>query len=452
MNQSTFKLTALRLLTAGILTACTASSMASGFALIEQSASQMGNAFAGGSAVANDASTIYFNPAGMTRLHTQLVAGAHLIMTSAKFDGSATDPAGFPVSGGNGGDAGGNGVVPNLYFSTPLGDGLFAGIGINVPFGLSTEYNDGWKGRYQAIESEVKTVNINPSLAYKVNNQFSVGVGVSLQYIDAKLTQSLDQGSLCAPTQAQLQALGVPGADPANCAGLVPQGSDGFAKVEGDNWAGGYNLGILYEPTRSTRVGLSYRSKVNQQLTGKGRFNSILPQFSSFGIFVKTDISADIDVPQSASMSIYHDVSSRWSVMADATWTGWDNFDELRIKYDSFQPDTVIDENWEDVWRYSLGVDFRYNSDWTFRVGTAYDETPIKDREHRTARIPGEDRIWASLGFGYQITPTIGIDVGYSHLFIDDPKINSGTPTTGNINGKYDADVDIISAQVVWDI
>ena len=452
MNQSTFKLTPLRLLTAGILTACTTTSMASGFALIEQSASQMGNAFAGGSAVANDASTIYFNPAGMTRLHRQVVAGAHLIMTSAKFDGNATDPAGFPVSGGNGGDAGGNGVVPNLYFSTPLGDGLFAGIGINVPFGLSTEYNDGWKGRYQAIESEVKTVNINPSLAYKVNNQFSVGVGVSLQYIDVKLTQSLDQGSLCAPTQAALQAAGFPGADPALCAGLVPQGSDGFAKVVGDNWAGGYNVGVLYEPTRSTRVGLSYRSKVKQQLTGKGRFNNILPQFSSFGIFTKTDVTAGIDLPQSASVSVYHDVSSRWSVMADATWTGWDNFDELRIEYDSFQPDTVIDQNWEDVWRYSLGVDFRYNSAWTFRAGTAYDETPIKDRQHRTPRIPGEDRIWASAGVGYQVTPTIGIDVGYSHLFIDDPKINSGTPTTGNITGEYDADVDIVSAQVVWDI
>ncbi|MFQ5642716.1 MAG: OmpP1/FadL family transporter, partial [Thiogranum sp.] len=256
MRRSKVKLTSLRLLGAGILTACTSTGMASGFALIEQSASQMGNAFAGGSAVANDASTIYFNPAGMTRLKTQAVAGTHLVITSAKFDGTGTDPAGFPTSGGNGGDAGGNGVVPNLYFSTPLGDGLFAGIGINVPFGLSTEYDDGWKGRYQAIESEVKTININPSMAYQINNRLSVGVGVSLQYIDAKLTQNIDQGSLCVPTQAQLQALGVPGADPANCAGLVPQGSDGFAKVEGDNWAGGYNLGLLYEPTSSTRVGL----------------------------------------------------------------------------------------------------------------------------------------------------------------------------------------------------
>ena len=451
MRQSKVKLTSLRLLSAAILTACTSASMASGFALIEQSASQMGNAYAGGSAVANDASTIFFNPAGMTRLHTQAVAGVHLVMTSAKFDGTATDPAGFPVSGGNGGDAGANGVVPNLYFSTPLGDGLFAGIGINVPFGLSTEYNDGWKGRYQAIESEVRTVNINPSMAYKVNNQFSLGVGISLQFIDAKLTQNLDQGSLCVPTQAALQARGVPGADPALCAGLVPQGSDGFGKVEGDNWAGGYNLGVLYEPTSSTRVGLSYRSKVKQQLTGEGRFKNILPQFSDFGIFTRTDITAGVDLPQSASLSVYHDLSNRWSVMADATWTGWDNFDELRIEYDSFQPDTVIDENWDDVWRYSVGVDFRYNSAWTFRAGAAFDEEAIPNA-NRTARIPGEDRIWASVGFGYQMTPTIGIDVGYSHLFMDDPELNENTPTTGTLTGDYDAKVDIVSAQVVWDI
>jgi len=458
MNQSKFKLTSLRLLIAGILTACTATSMASGFALIEQSASQMGNAFAGGSAVANDASTIYFNPAGMTRLQRQVIGGVHLVNTSAKFDGTATtpDPLGLgsaTVSGGNGGDAGGLGVVPNFYFASPLGDGLYAGIGINVLFGLFTEYNDGWKGRYQAIESEVKTVNINPSLAYKVNDHFSVGVGASLQYIDAKLTQNIDQGSLCLPTYAQLAANGVPLPAPpaAICAGLSPQSNDAFAKVEGDNWAGGYNLGVLYEPTSSTRVGLSYRSKVKQQVSGNGKFSGTVPQFSGLGTFVNTNVTADVNLPPTASLSVYHDVSSQWSVMADATWTGWDNFDELRIQYDSRQPDTVIDENWDNVWRYSVGVDYRYNSAWTFRAGTAFDESPIPD-SNRTARIPGEDRIWASVGFGYQATPTIGIDVGYSHLFMDDPKLNENTPTTGTLTGEYDAEVDILSAQVVWKI
>jgi long-chain fatty acid transport protein len=442
-----------RLLGAGFLTVFSCSSLAAGFALIEQSASQMGNAFAGGAAFADDASTIYFNPAGMTLLPAQLVGGLHYVHPSAKFDGTATDIFGNPVSGGNGGDTGQPGLVPNLYVSVPLGDGLFAGLGINAPFGLSTEYADDWKGRYQAIESEVMTVNINPSIAYRVNRQVSVGAGISLQYMNAKLTQALDQGSLCAPTQAQLQARGVPGADPALCAGLVPQGSDGFAKVEGDNWAGGYNFGILYEPSDSTRVGLSYRSKIKQQLTGNARFRGTLPQFSNFGLFVNTDISADVSLPQSASLSVWHDLNSRWSVMADATWTGWDNFDELRIQYDSFQPDTVVDENWNDVWRYAVGVNYRYNSKWTFRAGTAYDQTPIPDAEHRTARIPGEDRTWLSLGLGYRFSPTLGVDLGYSHLFfLDDPKINETSSSAGNLDGKYDASVDILSAQVVWNM
>ena len=334
-----------------------------------------------------------------------------------------------------------------------MGSGLFFGVGINAPFGLTTEYRDDWKGRYQAIESELKTININPSLAYKINNHFSVGAGFNMQYIDVKLTQYIDQGSLCVPTQQQLQASGFPGADPALCTGLTPQGSDAFAKLEADNWAGGYNVGLLYEPLPSTRVGLSYRSKIQQSVTGKGRFRDTIPQFSNFNIFVRTDLSADVDLPQTASLSVYHDLSSRWSVMGDVTWTGWDNFDELRINYDSNQPDTVIDENWDDTWRFSLGADFRYNSSWTFRAGMAYDQTPIPDADHRTPRIPGDDRIWASLGFGYQVTQSLGIDVAYSHLFVDEPKINSGEATTGNLNGEYDDTyVDIVSAQLVWKI
>lgn len=453
MRTHSVEFPSLRLLGAGLLTCFFSSaSLAAGFALIEQSASQMGNAFAGSAAFANDASTIYFNPAGMTRLPAQLVGGVHYVKTSAKFDGSATDIFGGPVSGGNGGDAGTGGLVPNLYITVPLGDGLFAGLGINAPFGLSTKYDDTWKGRYQAIESELTTVNFNPSIAYKVNNRLSIGAGINLQYINAKLTQAVDQGSLCAPTQLQLQAIGVPGADPANCAGLVPQGSDGFAKVEGNTWGGGYNFGILYEPSDATRVGISYRSKVQQQLTGNARFRDTIPQFSNFGIFVNTNLRADVNLPQTVSMSLWHDVSSSWSVMADATWTGWDNFDELRIEYDSFQPDTVVDENWNDVWRYSVGVEYRYNSRWTLRAGTAYDESPIPDAQHRTARIPANDRTWASLGLGYKFNQAVGIDIGYAHLFVDDPKINETSTTGGNLNGKYDADVNIFSAQVVWNI
>jgi long-chain fatty acid transport protein len=440
----------LRLLTAGILTGLCSTSLGAGFALIEQSASQTGNAYAGGAAFANDASTIYFNPAGMTRLPAQAVGGVHLVSLSAKFSGSATDVFGNPTSGGNGGDAGDVSVLPNLFITAPLGDGLYAGLGISAPFGLSTSYDASWKGRYQAIDSELSTVNFNPAIAYRVNNRLSLGFGFNLQYIDAKLTQAVDQGSLCAPTQAQLQALGVPGANPALCAGLTPQGSDARAKVQGDNWAGGYNAGLLYEFSPHTRAGLSYRSEIKQQLAGNASFAGTLPQFSNFGIFVHTGVTADVTLPQSASLSFWHDIKDSLSVMADVTWTGWDSFDELRIKYDSFQPDTVVDESWNNSWRYAVGLDYRYNSNWTFRAGTAFDQTPVPNASHRTARIPDEDRIWASLGVGYRLSRAVGIDVGYSHLFIDDPKINETSASTGSLSGKYDASVDILSAQVVW--
>ncbi|MGD8841578.1 MAG: outer membrane protein transport protein [Gammaproteobacteria bacterium] len=438
---------------AGLLACSSSASLASGFALIDQSASQMGNSFAGGSAFSNDASTIYFNPAGMTRLPTQLVVGAHYIDPDAKFRGEATDIFGRPVSGGNGGDSGKAGVIPNFYISRPMGDGVYAGLGINAPFGLSTEYDNDWKGRYLAIESRVETVNINPAIAFKLSPRLSFGAGLNLQYIRAKLTQAVDQGNLCAPTQAGLAAIGAPGADPARCAGLLPQSSDGFAKVIGDNWAGGYNFGFLYEPFDSTRVGFSYRSQIKQEVTGKARFRNILPEFSDYGLFVNTDVTADVDLPETASLSIWQDLGN-WSVMADATWTGWDSFEELRIEYDSNQPDTVVDESWNNTWRYSVGVNWRYNSKWTFRAGTAYDQTPIPNAQHRTARIPGEDRIWSSFGVGYRFSESLAIDLAYARLFLrDKPEINETSAGAGNLNGEYrNGGVDIVSAQLVWNI
>ncbi len=451
----------LHLASAGILTLLAApGAMAAGFALIEQSASQMGNAFAGGAAIANDASTIYFNPAGMTRLPKQIVGGLHLVSPQAEFKGSATDPIGNPVAtGGDGGDGGELGVVPNFYFTMPLNERLVVGLGVSVPFGLATQYDDDWVGRYQAIKSEVATININPSIALKVSDSLSVGFGVNFQYMEAELTQAIDQGSLCIPAlQAPPPAgLGLDAATAAaTCAGLglTPQGNDAIAKIEGDDWSGGFNAGLLYEPTSNTRIGLAYRSQVSQQLKGDASFRNADPLFTggNFPVFVNDNVGAGIDLPQTASISIYHDLNEQWSVMADATWTGWSSFQELRVEYDGFQPDTVVDESWNDNMRYALGFDYRHNSAWTFRGGVAFDESPIPNDGHRTPRIPGEDRTWVSLGFGYRMSPTMAIDVGYSHLFVKDPKLAHGTPSTGTISGEYDASVDILSAQVVWNL
>ncbi len=444
-KQSDAGFSALRLLGAGILAVCSSSSLAAGFALIEQSASQQGNAFAGASAFAGDASTLWFNPAGLTRVPQQLIVAGHAIRTVADFNGSANTILGTPVSGGEGGDAGGISGVPNLYYALPLGTDMVFGLGINVPFGLSTEYDKDWRGRYQAVKSEVSTVNINPSLAFRINKDFSLGVGVSLQYIKAKLTQAVDQGSLCVAQNGAAVCTGL---------GLTPGASDAFADIEGDDWSTGFNFGLLFQATDSTRIGLSYRSKVKHRLEGDADFSNTHPAFSGTGLFVDAGVEAKIDLPNTASLSLYQDLGSQWSVMADITWTGWSSFDELRIQYDdsdSNQPDSVTDESWNNNMRYAIGLDYRASSAWTFRGGVALDKTPIPDNAHRTPRIPGEDRLWVSVGFGYRMSEAFGVDVGYSHLFVNDPESNHSS-SGGTIQGDYDASVDILSAQLVWNI
>ena len=452
VDKSTF-----RLITAGILSLCSFQPQAAGFALIEQGASGMGNAFAGGSAIAEDASTVFFNPAGMNRLSSEFLAAGHAIKTKAKFDGSATGIFGGPVGGGNGGNGGAVGHVPNLYLVTPLSDAVTFGLGINVPFGLATKYDADWKGRYHAIESEISTVNVNPSLAVTFGDKLSVGFGVSVQYVEATLTSAIDQGSLCGAQPILTGAPDVPTAI-ANCAaaGLVATNgngtSDAFTEIHGDDWSFGFNFGFLYEPSVATRIGLAYRSQIKQELSGEAKFSNAHPIFTGVNNFVETHIDADIDLPQTISLSTYHDVNDKFAVMADATWTGWKSFDELRVRYDSAQPDTLVDEDWNNSMRYAFGINIKPISSLVVRAGVAWDESPIPNNEFRTPRVPGEDRTWVSMGIGYQVTKTIGIDVGYSHLFVQNPKVNKTETTAGNVSGSYDAEVDIVSAQVVWDM
>ncbi len=410
-----------------------------GFALIEQSGSGMGNAFAGAAASAEDASTIYFNPAGLMYLQgAQLVAAGHLIKPSTKFSGSATDPLAAPISGSNGGDAGDLGIVPNLYYSRPLPNGFVFGLGINAPFGLKTEYNADWVGRYHAIESEVKTVNINPTIAYKATPSLSVGVGVSAQYIEATLSQAVNQFLACA------SALG-----PGPCAGLIGA-PDVKAEVEGDDWSFGFNFGLMFEVAPTTRIGFAYRSKIGQELEGDASFAGANPVFASVGVLVPTSVRADVTLPESASLSLYHELNSKWALLADATWTKWSRFQELRIDFSSNQPDSVTVENWDDSMRFALGVNYRYNSAWLLRAGIAYDEEPIPDAELRTPRIPGNDRKWLAVGANYRYSPALSFDVGYAHLFVSDTRIDHTSSSAGNITGTYDSDVNILSAQVNW--
>lgn len=374
----------------GLALAASSSAQAAGFALIEQGASGMGNAYAGAAATAEDASTIFFNPAGMTYIEgTQAVGALHVVKPRAKFENEGSVAGTFRPLGNDGGDAGGWAFLPNLYLMTELTPSIKVGVGVSAPFGLKSEYDKQWVGRFQAVKSELKTININPSIAFKVNERVSLGFGVSFMKAEAELTSFANAGA-----------------------------SEEMVTIKGDNWGYGYNFGAIFQVTDDTRVGMAYRSKVKHKVEGDSKSAltalNVIPTRT-----LNTDITASVTLPETFSLSAFSQVNDKWDVMGDVTWTRWSRFKELRILRDNGTGSTltVTPENWHNTVRYSVGASYRYSEAVKLRAGLAYDEEPIKD-EFRTARIPGDDRTWLTLGASYKVTPASTIDIGYAHLFI----------------------------------
>ena len=396
---------------------------AAGFALSEQNASGLGNAYAGAAAVAEDASTIFFNPAGMTYLEgTQIVGALHLIRKTGDFDDRNSQRAGIRPLGNEGGDFGGLAAIPNVYYKQDINEQLKFGIGIGTPFGLKTDYDKNWLGRFQALKSELKTININPSLAWKLNDQWSFGFGVSAMWAQAELTSAVNLGA-----------------------------AESSVNNKGKDWGFGYNLGAIYQVTPDTRVGLSFRSKVEQHLKGDAR-----SPFTAFngapGSTLNTDITADLTLPETLSLSSFSRLDERWDLLADVTWTRWSQFKTLTVLRDNGS-NTILgstQEHWNNTLRYSLGLNYGYSDTIKLRTGVAYDEEAI-DNNHRTSRIPGNDRVWLSFGASWQYSPQTRFDAGYAHLFIKEATIyddqRTSTPSKGLIDGKYNGSADILSVQ-----
>ncbi|MBB4266348.1 OmpP1/FadL family transporter [Roseospira visakhapatnamensis] len=390
---------------------------ASGFQLKEQSAEGLGNAFAGATAKAYDPSTAFWNPAGMTRL-----SGNHASMTmsyispSSRFSGSASTAFGTPVGGSSGGDAAKDAFVPATYGVISLSDDLKLGLAVNVPFGLSTEYPLDWVGRYQALESHLHITSVTPTVAYRVTDNLSVGGGPVFQYATVTLTSAI------------------------NNLGLLPY--DGQGKVSGDDLGFGFALGALWEFNERTRIGVNYRSRVHHTFDGTSSYVDVHPVLAAAGGLVNSDASADLTTPDIASVGVYHEFNDQWAAVADVAWTNWSLFEELKVDAD-VGADSLTVEDWHDTVFASVGGIYRPNEHWTFRAGVAYDMSPVPDK-HRTARIPGEDRYWLATGASYQVADWLELDVGFTHIFVNDSTINE-TTSQGNLRGTYENDINIVS-------
>jgi len=468
MRIQTFERTRIAL-AIGALTLALGSSgtFAAAFALQEQSGSGLGNAYAGGAAIAEDASTIWSNPAGMSRLgSTQFVNALHLITPRIKFRNEGSLPATGQPLGHDGGDAGSLNVVPNLYVATPIGDRFALGLGVGAPFGLVTEYGDGWIGRFQALKSEIKTINVNSSMSWKVSDSVAIGVGVNFQRIDAELTRSVNYSAALA--QAAQQAAGgglIPATLVPTIAGATP-GLESHVKLDGEDDAFGWNVGILVNLSPNTRLGASYRSSIEYDVSGNVSFGrpalpslpaALAPVVAQLAAGVNAQladggINADIELPDIANVSVFHKLNDRWDIMGDVQWTRWSTIKELRFVRANGTVLDVTPQNFDDAFRVAVGVNYHHDDRWMVRGGVAYDETPVNSTD-RTPRLPDESRVWLSVGAQYKFSPHLKLDAGFTYIKSDKADIqqNAGsTAANGLIRGHYDADVTILSGQITY--
>lgn len=386
---------------------------ASGFALNEQSISGMGTGFAGRSSSADDASTVFGNPAGMSRLKREQVTGG-VAFIDAHAD--ISDASSSPNSGTNKGDMVPFMGVPMGYYVKPIDEQWAFGFGVYAPFGLVTDYENGFAGKYFGSKSEVKIVTLQPTVSYAFNDKVSIGFGPTINHIAGTLESNLS---------------------------ITQAAPDGKVKIKGDDTALGYNIGVLVQATDSTRVGLTYHSKVKYKLEGDTKVNYNLLGAVGQNPNQKYDASLDITTPESVDFSVTHQLDDQWTLYAGSTWTRWSRLKEITVENKGVpallngQFGTITEEqNWHDTWAHAIGASYQLNKQWVLRTGLSVDQAPTNN-ENRSPRIPTGDRKIFSLGAGWSPTDDLTIDVAYSYLREESVKVNNSNGRQ-NYSAEYE--------------
>ena len=419
---------------------------AAGFQLLEQNANGIGTAYAGSAAVADNASTIFFNPAGMTELRDREISlGGSLVHASAKFrdGGSFTGTApNVPTLAGSGGDAGTTNLVPNAFLSWRLSPQLWAGVGVSAPFGLKTEYDDVWVGAAHARHFGVKTLNINPSLAFKVNDTLSVGAGINYQRISADYLRTISVAPLAVPGGA-----------------LPLQASSVLFKA--DDWSWGWNAGLLYKPTPDTRLGISYRSAIRHTVSGSLTTYAPAPAAAAVGAIGNSGAYARIKLPETLIISAAQRVNAQWEVLGDVSWTGWNSIQDVSIVRSTSVAlprnasgvaggtAQTLEARFRNTWRVALGANYTLNSAWTLKGGLAYDRTPVDSAEYTLVSLPDSNRTWLSVGAQWRPDADSRVDFGLAHIFMKDADINNDQLALGRglVRGSYDNRIWLLGVQ-----
>ena len=457
----------LSIMTMGALAGASLTAHASGYHFGTQSVSAQATANAS-AAEATDATTLFYNPAGMTRLQGTNFSGAlNLVAPSVKYNNASasyptqpyaaqplpngvTVPAGLNRSSAVSGSTSGKLTddllaVPHMYLTHQLNDRVTVGVGVYVPFASSTEYQRDSVLRYNVNQTSLTTIDINPTVAFKLNDQHSLAIGLIAQHADASLRQYANFGGSANPALNSL----IPGV------GGGHGNSDGYADVEGKDWGFGFNLGWMWEIDPTARVGVSYRSAIKHSLKGTADWTTpatLAGQAAASRGYIDSDVRVDIKTPESLSVHGFKQLDSKWAVMGDVTWTRHSRFDSLSINYG--QPKsapysasnfagqtadkTTLVPDWTDTWKVAVGATNQYSAPLQLRFGVAYDQSPVPDEEHRLSTMPDNDRIWLSFGGKYDLNKNSSINATYSYIHIKNSKakVNGycGGATAGAVN------------------
>lgn len=414
--------------------------MASGFQIREDSVQAMARSHAGSASDWGDAAVVSNNPAAMSLFDkTTVQTDLTMIDLHGHFNGGGVDALGRPLTGGNGGDAGDSTPVPAFHAIIPVGNFAF-GASLTAPFGLRTEYDPGWVGRYQALKSDVKAVDLTFAGSYKFNDMFSMGASLIYQRFDAELTNAVDFGAILTPAAFPL---------------FQPQSADGTARIKGNDTSWGWDVGFLFRPTSNTNIGLNYRSKINHSINGNAYFNvptNVQAIFALKGItaFQNTQAFTSFSTPSVITLSLSQKFSDTFTLSADIERTNWSSLKAFTAVFaNPAQPPSTELFNWRNSTSFAIGMDWRFAPQWTLRAGYGHDQTPTQNA-FRDPRLPDNDRNLYSVGLGWDPNENVSWNVAYSHIGISTPTVNDLSATGSTLVGNFSANANLFGVSATF--
>ncbi len=442
-----FKLQKLFLLMSTIsLGAFSTNAISSGFMLWEQDAASIANYHAGVAAIANDASTNWYNAAGLTRINNkELVLGVDPILTDFRFKGTVDNhlmliPSGPQTVTAQGGTFN---LVPFGHYALPINNRIALGFSVDVPFGLKTDYEENNFVRYSATLTDLKVVDVSPSIAFAITDKLSIGAGPDWQRLRAELDEVIGA--------------------------IIPENDTDSTNV-GYSSAWGYHAGILYQLTPQARVGVNYRSKITHHVKGNSEFSGPIANGFMDGTQRSGNFESEATLPPTTSLGLFYAPNPCWDLLAHVSYTQWTYFEELDLEnvagltevMTEFGPvpeptnslEVIIPEHYRNTWNVSLGANYHPNERWIIRTGIGYDESPAKNK-YRNLQLPDSDRIGVGLGGHYQPTKCVGFDIGWTHIFAMNTRINNLTQEFGpekvTTNGSVHSNADVYGLGVKFD-